>query len=1818
MIQEYNPQVQFDAWGNEHVVWGAADPERSGLQLFYSNDVSGRFCRPIQATWGGTVFDSTNAEISSFVFRLDRNSVVHLAYVANVQNRLQLQYTRNDSNGFAEPIILGEHLRYDMAVDSTGMPHVVWIDVENQRIGLNYWNPRLKEPVQLASHPCNSVSGGCDVGYPDVEVGKDGRLDVAFRADSSAYFFTWPPGPGSIEQLPSPKFDPNATRLGTGDLRIRMALDTDGDAHIIIPQVRFGSYSLVYVFRPVNGPAGWRTLEVNRLDSLPVGFDIACNAADRLTAVWTVRKDRNGVLQTRAVDFTPPGGWSGWQLGEEQTFDLGRTASPGGLPRRAFHVAARGDRVAVTTLATESTGDSLATRLGLLELTSRRPQIAYIEPDAAAAGMNVVVETVAPFRAIGAFGADGFDPSRVSLRLIDPADADRVVIGPTVVSWNGRLLSTMLFVRAGAEPGGVPIAVNVDGRVSNVDTFHIVVPTGGTFQGGGRIPLARSRRGVIVVDSLVLRNGVFTIDPVDVDPVLPGNQGMLPVTILSLGPVRIDSDAVLSVSAPGLRDSTLVPDAGPGGGGGGSGGWVEGGRGYTGGGGPGRLFEVGVVGASVGSGGMRSGRYSGGPGLAGTPGGAGYPEAPGGGGLGHPFGASGMFGGISNREPAGTFSGGFGGGSAGHNALDALRRPTGGGGGGNATPGGTGNAPNEESNGGWIVGTPQLVPLAGGSGGGGGGYDGSGFVTGGGGGGALALFSYDTLSIAGRIEADGAHGANAGTGGAGGGGGGAGGAIILGAKGALVLDLSAHLEALGGAGGHGLRPDDPSGGQGGAGRIRIDGNGGLAAGRCKPAVGYSGPSTGGSSAFIADTGSFVSGFGQPGSHVRLFVKRENGQWAYSTPIDTVVGDDGTWRARLRGDFRGEKIYLVAMQAVDTASDDEYADAPAWVMSSAGGNVIGHPSMTYPEDTLDFGCIHYDARAVDSIPVANRGESELVVSDFTIEPPNVFHVDADTLRIAPGDTSWIVIRFQPIVPVSQSARLTYQALNVAGQRAHVTLLGCALAGQLDTLGSGNLGAMCEGEFIDTLITLSNVGDAPLTVSSITADPTAVSVTVITQPQPPFTIPAGGSRNVGLRLAPHTYDTAGLKVIIESDGFPQQSTMRIAAVDGSPHAAIVPQLTFGPLELERGDSCALDTLVIRNVGERSMTIMGISIDPAGAFLPLISLPPGTQIAAGDSIALPIEHCSRGYSVDGHAVVRLRGEAGCVDTETVDLLGRVASTSDLVISTSHDVSFSATHVGESAPSDTIVVGNRGTADDTLEPPHLVMLQGGADSEFTLGSQLPGGPIVQGAEVRFVVNFTPTSAEMKHARVTFRNKSGTWVDSVDLYGRGVESSDSGLFAAVSRIDFDTVHVGDRSDRDSVRLTNLSSNPVEILSAAPDDPVSFQLDDAPLPWTLAPGADTVIHFRFTPPAEGRRSTSVTLVNTSSAPVPAIALTGVGGLEHAALDRTSIAFTCLADGGDSTGVVTVHNDGSWPLTISNAAGLDATPFVIEGHPLPAQVVPGGSLPLTVRYQGSTEGASTTLRLANSTGSDLLVALNAWACASRDSVRLWLSNTDAYPGDVVEIPVDIDLGQATANAIDYSITIDFDPTVLLPLVKGRSRFQPVDIGGSLSADASLTEVKSGRMRLTGTIAPGGSTGRLARIPLLALQSSVPGTELKVVEVGGTLGSFDRLPDQKAFFSLDGCEAGSGSIPTGIIAALDRVVPNPVTGSATIAYHVPYRTTVRISLYDANGTLVKRLVDGVHDAGHYSVKIDVAAFDGGAYFYEMQCGNFRQVRRMQIEP
>lgn len=81
-------------------------------------------------------------------------------------------------------------------------------------------------------------------------------------------------------------------------------------------------------------------------------------------------------------------------------------------------------------------------------------------------------------------------------------------------------------------------------------------------------------------------------------------------------------------------------------------------------------------------------------------------------------------------------------------------------------------------------------------------------------------------------------------------------------------------------------------------------------------------------------------------------------------------------------------------------------------------------------------------------------------------------------------------------------------------------------------------------------------------------------------------------------------------------------------------------------------------------------------------------------------------------------------------------------------------------------------------------------------------------------------------------------------------------------------------------------------------------------------------------------------------------------------------------------------------------------------------------------------------------------------------------------------------------------------------------------------------------------------------------------------------------------------------------LSQNYPNPFNPVKRINYSIPQQGMVSIKVFDVLGKEVTTLVNEIKQPGSYDVEFNAANLSSGVYFYRIQSGDFRDVKRMVV--
>lgn len=1095
-----------------------------------------------------------------------------------------------------------------------------------------------------------------------------------------------------------------------------------------------------------------------------------------------------------------------------------------------------------------------------------QPRISYIIPDIGTTRFATYIEIIGPNTLTGNFGNDGFYPNNpgntVRVRTARAADTQYVKIGPCVVSWNGRMISTHVFVTTAAAPNSdvwsslnaqwrIPLVVEANGQTSLADTFYIVKP----FAFGDRrsSPLrvigesglgVRSRRGAMLVDSMLLSGtGTYTASIADCDPVSPGNQGYLPFVLIATNSIKADNGARLALNASGA-------DAGPGGGGGG-GGYAnislpipdgrrgnDGGKGYTG-GGPGgynKNFSSGEKrkpGESTGETlGESPTNTLGGKSLNGTPGGesfSGWENA--GGGTGHPFGLSGM--GCSNNANCVPVAG-FGGGSGYRNGVN-------GGGGGYGTDG-AGTALLA----GRAHGNSVIIPLAGGSGGASGNPNsiGNTSASGGGGGGALSLHA--TFVRLDNITANGDFTARQDTRG----GGGSGGGVIVGSR---ANGGSFSPNANGGS------DDTTTSNRGGAGRKRYDTHTnvpGLARGPV-------------SDTLTASLRTFTLTGAGDGRPIEVWVRSESLPWQLNTTITTFTGSNSFLNQPITLPGTDTLYYVMFAQQTAGATSGLYNAMPSHVMSQSAWNIIRifGPPIIETVQTVDLGIRRCpNAVLTTSITIYNRGQSPLEIQTPTWLNNNGFRLVTPTVfpdTIGRFDSTTYVLEFTAqagqagvisdvlslVTNDPNAARDTFR-INVSARVERVDIE-FSYNGQVrDTI---DLGSVCLGASITEIATISNSGTSVATVSNVRSlNPSVVNVTAVV----PTPMAVSASTTMTLTGTLRTVGPVIVPIVVTLAECPQPDTLYVKLVGVEPNLVLIGTTQFGDVRVGQTRSVLVE---MRNDGSSDLRIPPLPPVPA-PFSIVSALPnPPVTLAPGESIIVTFQYAPTAVGDDSATLdfTSLVTGGSCGDTVVIALAGR--GIQEALILDKNQIVFGDVNACTTV-RDSVTVTNNGTADVVLLYPGF--LNGPDAASFTISSApVLDDTLSPGESATYVVEFNGGAATARvHTAILSIRTSSTRQSQIDI-PVSAQRVPFG-FTGPATVDFGTVAVGVNGVA-TVTFTNTMSTPLTVAYVTSDVPV---VSVTPQTATVAAGATVDFTITFAPQAEGAVEATIWIVVDTPCP----------------------------------------------------------------------------------------------------------------------------------------------------------------------------------------------------------------------------------------------------------------------------------------------------------------------------------------------------------------
>ncbi len=593
----------------------------------------------------------------------------------------------------------------------------------------------------------------------------------------------------------------------------------------------------------------------------------------------------------------------------------------------------------------------------------------------------------------------------------------------------------------------------------------------------------------------------------------------------------------------------------------------------------------------------------------------------------------------------------------------------------------------------------------------------------------------------------------------------------------------------------------------------------------------------------------------------------------------------------------------------------------------------------------------------------------------------------------------------------------------------------------TPGSVVFGTVPVGRTLTQPATVSNLGKGPITITSAAVHGRSFALRGLNLP---LVLKAGQSAPLGISFTPAatgantgTISLVGRVLVdrpIRSRHRQELTDIALTTVSTTLRAGVsgtgtaLGQLMVSPASLTVGKvklgSSRTVSARLTNTGGSNLTVGDASVTGGGFALTSPSLP--ITLAPGTSSALSVSFSAnlRGTST---GTVSLSSTAANSAVE-VPVSGSVVEPGVLTCNPA-SLTFDNVPAGntQSLP---VTLSNSGGSDVTLSRAKMF------GSNFDISGLAVPLTLSAGQSTSFNITFAARSGS-KSGKLVISSDASNSTLTLPLSGSTAAALPGSLISVPGNLSFRNVTVG-KTQTQIATVSNSGSGPV-TLSQARVSGAGFGVNGLNLPLSLDAGASTSFNVNYSPKSAGSTSGTLTVASdaSNSTLTVALAATAVAPVLPGALTPSpaSLSFSSVQVGQTQTLPATLTNTGGSSLTISQATVSGA--FSASGLSLPTTLNAGQSATLSVTFAPQASGSAS--------GSLVVVS-------------------DASNGTLT-----VPLAGATTSPAPSQVTAG----VLTPSPSSLS-FGSVQVGGSKTLSATLTNTGGSSVNLTQAAASGGFT------------------------------------------------------------------------------------------------------------------------------------------------
>jgi hypothetical protein len=638
-----------------------------------------------------------------------------------------------------------------------------------------------------------------------------------------------------------------------------------------------------------------------------------------------------------------------------------------------------------------------------------------------------------------------------------------------------------------------------------------------------------------------------------------------------------------------------------------------------------------------------------------------------------------------------------------------------------------------------------------------------------------------------------------------------------------------------------------------------------------------------------------------------------------------------------------------------------------------------PGLTVSPTSLNFSNVTVGQTSSQNVTLTNSGNSNLVVTLATISGTG-FTMTGLSLpaTIGGGQGLTLAVQFAPVSTTGASGSIVFTDNSPTSPQS-LTMTGSAVAaGSTLTAnpGSFNFNNVNVGSSSPEAITLTNSGNAPITINQVSTTGSGFSASGISAGQ---TIAAGATASLTATFAPTGTGAISGDITVTSTA--TNPSLSIPLSGTGLQAALTPNpasINFGNLLV--GNTSTV-SVTLSNSGTAALTITAGSISGTGFTLATTLTTPQT-LNPGQAASFNVKFAPTTATAASGSVSITSSAPGSPLAIALSGTGTLAQIS----SNPASVSFGNVAVGGNS-SLPVTLTNNGNATLTFSQ---ITVAGAGVSQTGLSTSTT---IAAGASLNFNAIFTPTSTTTVNGSITLATNGTPSPLTISLSGTGTQSQPS---ATPSSISFGSVTEGN-SNSQPITLKN-NGNAMLTISQITVAGAGMSQTGLSTSTTIAAGASVNFNAIFTPTSTATVSGSITLTTNGTPSPVTINLSGTGAASTLLLGAspTSLTFGNVNDGTSSSLTSTLTNNGSSNITISGVTVIGAG-FTASGVPNGAVLTPNQSVTLTLMFAptnpGAVSGASVSVA-SNATNSPTVISLSgtgthsvslAWMASSTSGV-----------------------------------------------------------------------------------------------------------------------------------------------------------------------------------------------------------------------------------------